>query len=71
MIIDVAVTPVLLPAGQPAVNYWIWADTPEDVRPADYSDYKYMYNEDGSITFMPQSNVALEQFLTKIRETYK
>ncbi len=44
MIIDVAVTLVLLPAGQPA-NYWIWADTPEDVRPADYSDYKYMYNE--------------------------
>lgn len=65
VIIDVAVTPVLLPAGQPAVNYWIWADTPEDVRPADYSDYKYMYNEDGSITFMPQSNVALEQFFNQ------
>lgn len=65
VIIDVAVTPVLLPAGQPAVNYWIWADTPEDVRPADYSDYKYMYNKDGSITFMPQSNVALEQFFNQ------
>ena len=65
VIIDVAVTPILLPAGQPAVNYWIWADTPEDVRPADYSDYKYMYNEDGSITFMPQSNVALEQFFNQ------
>lgn len=65
VIIDVAATPILLPAGQPAVNYWIWADTPEDVRPADYSDYKYMYNEDGSITFMPQSNVALEQFFNQ------
>lgn len=65
VIIDVAVTPILLPAGQPAVNYWIWADTPKDVRPADYSDYKYMYNEDGSITFMPQSNVALEQFFNQ------
>lgn len=65
VIIDVAAAPILLPAGQPAVNYWIWADTPEDVRPADYSDYKYMYNKDGSITFMPQSNVALEQFFNQ------
>lgn len=65
VIIDVAATPILLPAGQPAVNYWIWADTPEDVRPADYSDYKYMYNKDGNITFMPQSNVALEQFFNQ------
>ncbi len=62
IIIDVAATPILLPAGQPAVNYWVWADTPDDVRPADYRDYKYRYNEDGTITFMPQSDVALEQF---------
>ena len=53
VIIDVAATPILLPAGQPAVNYWIWADTPEDVRPADYSDYKYMYNEDGTARLFP------------------
>lgn len=65
VIIDVAATPILLPAGQPAVNYWIWNDTPENVRPSDYSDYKYMYNEDGSITFMPQSDVALEQFFAQ------
>lgn len=65
VIVDVSAAPILLPAGQPAVNYWIWADTPEDVRPADYSDYKYMYNKDGSITFMPQSNVALEQFFNQ------
>ena len=65
VIIDVAATPVLLPVGQTAVNYWIWADTPADVRPDDYSDYKYMYNEDGNITFMPQSDVALEQFFSQ------
>lgn len=62
IIIDVASTPILLPAGQTAVNYWVWWDTPDDVRPADYRDYKYRYNEDGTITFMPQSDVALEQF---------
>ena len=65
VVIDVAATPILLPAGQPAVNYWIWSDTPANVRPADYSDYKYMYNEDGSITFMPQSDVAFEQFFAQ------
>ena len=65
VIIDVAATSVLLPVGQTAVNYWVWADTPEDVRPDDYSDYKYMYNEDGNITFMPQSDVALEQFFSQ------
>ena len=65
VIIDIASTPVLLPARQAAVNYYIWYDTPEAVRPADYSDYKYMYNDDGSITFMPQSDIALEQFFSQ------
>lgn len=42
VIIDVANTPLKLPVGQVAVNYWVWADTPENIRPVDYSDYKYM-----------------------------
>ena len=37
-------------------------DTPEDIKPADYNDYTYMYNEDETITFMPQSSVALAHF---------
>lgn len=62
VIIDTLTTPILLPAGQVAVNYWVWYKTPEDVRPADYSDYQYMYKEDGTVAFLPQSDVALEQF---------
>lgn len=63
VIIDVPVAPAILPVGQEAVSYWIWADTDASIRPADYGHYKYMYNEDGSKTFKPQSKVALEQFL--------
>lgn len=62
VVYDVAKTPVLLPAGQPAVSGWTWNDTPSEIRPENYNDYKYMYNEDGTITFMPQSDVALGQF---------
>ena len=62
LIYDVAAAPVILPAGQVAVNGWVWMDTPEDIKPADYNDYTYMYNEDETITFIPQSSVALAQF---------
>lgn len=63
IIIDVTAAPVLLPAGQKAINYWAWADTDASVRPADYSSYVYTYNQDGSRTFYPESDAALNAFL--------
>ena len=65
VILDIAQTPILLPAGQEAVSAWHFFDTPEAIRPQDYSDYKYMYNQDGTITFKPQSDVALDQFFNQ------
>ncbi len=63
IIIDVTAAPVLLPTGQKAINYWAWADTNASVRPADYSSYVYTYNQDGSRTFYPESDAALNAFL--------
>ena len=65
VILDIAKAPILLPAGQEAVSAWNFFDTPEEIRPDDYSDYKYMYNQDGTITFKPQSDVALDQFFNQ------
>ena len=65
VIIDTPGTKVLMPEKMPVIDYWVWNDTPEDQRPADYTDYLYYYNKDGSITYMPQSDVALEQFLNQ------
>ena len=62
---DTPGAPGIMPAGEVVLDGWVWNDTPEDVRPADYSDYMYMYNEDGSVTYLPQSDVALEQFLVQ------
>lgn len=63
VIIDVTAAPVKLPAGQKAVNYWAWEDTDDSVRPADYSSYVYAYNEDGSVTFYPGTQAAMDAFL--------
>ena len=63
VIVDVAAAPVLFPAGQKAVSYWAWKDTPEGSRPVDYSTYIYAYNADGSRTFYPESDAALNAFL--------
>lgn len=65
IIFDKAKAPILLPAGQEAVCGWVYFKTPDESRPNDYSDYKYMYNQDGTITFKPQSDVALDQFLNQ------
>lgn len=63
IIIDVTAAPVKLPAGQKAVSYWAWAETDASVRPADYSSYVYAYNEDGSVTFYPGTQAAMDAFL--------
>lgn len=63
VIIDVIAAPVKLPAGQKAVSYWAWAKTDDSVRPADYSSYVYAYNEDGSRTFYPGEQAAMDAFL--------
>ncbi len=63
VIIDVAAAPVILPVGQKAVNYWAWANTDASVRPEDYSSYVYAYNEDGSVTFYPGTQAAMDAFL--------
>lgn len=65
VIIDVPNTKVRMPAGMKVIDYWVWYDTPSAIRPANNTDYLYMYNEDGNITYTPQSNVALEQFLNQ------
>lgn len=61
--VDVDKAPIIYPAGDRAFNYWAWAKTPQDSRPADYRSYVYAYNEDGSKTFYPQSDAALDAFL--------
>lgn len=66
VIIDVTAAPVKLPAGQKAVNYWAWEDTDDSVRPADYSSYVYAYNEDGSVTFYPGTQEAMDAFLNPV-----
>lgn len=63
IIIDVTAAPVKLPAGQKAVSYWAWAETDASVRPEDYSSYVYAYNEDGSVTFYPGTQAAMDAFL--------
>lgn len=63
IIVDVVTTPIKLPAGQKAVSYWAWAETDASVRPADYSSYVYAYNEDGSVTFYPGTQAAMDAFL--------
>lgn len=65
VIFDTPGAKVIMPAGMKVIDGWVWNDTPTEVRPADYTDYLYMYNEDESITYTPQSDVALEQFLTQ------
>ncbi len=61
--IDTAGAPLLLPAGVKAVNYWAWNDTPEDIKPADYSSYAYSYDASGNRVFNPSSEGALKAFL--------
>ncbi len=69
--IDIPISPIIYPAGQEAVSYWTWADTPEDKRPDNYNDYKYKYNEDKTITFMPQSDIALDQFFNQNKGNFQ
>ena len=64
VIVDTTAAPVKLPTGQRAVSYYPWAETPEGIRPADYSSYKYSYNADGSVTFYPASESAFKAFLS-------
>lgn len=66
VIIDVATAPVKLPAGQKAISYWAWSDTAASVRPEDYSSYVYAYNEDGSVTFYPGTQEAMDAFLNPV-----
>ncbi|MDO4664514.1 MAG: hypothetical protein Q4A59_06485, partial [Erysipelotrichaceae bacterium] len=66
VILDRAKAPIILPAGQEAVSAWHYFNTPVESQPKDaYSSYKYMYNQDGTITFKPQSDVALDQFFNQ------
>lgn len=60
--IDTEGAQVILPAGQTAINYWAWNDTPVDIRPDGYSSYKYIYNSDGNKIFYPESEAALKAF---------
>lgn len=60
--IDTTKSAILLPAGEKAYNYWPWAHTEEEIKPADYTSYVYSYNEDGSRTFYPESEGALKAF---------
>ncbi|MEF2824507.1 MAG: S-layer homology domain-containing protein, partial [Peptococcaceae bacterium] len=64
VIVDKTVAPVQLPVGQRAVSYYSWAKTPEAIRPADYSTYGYAYNADGTMSFYPGSEGALQAFIT-------
>ena len=59
---DTAGAQVILPTGQTAINYWAWSDTPKEIKPSNYSSYKYSYNSDGSKTFYPESEAALKAF---------
>ena len=61
--IDTTAAPIILPAGQRAVAYWAWDETPADVKPADYLTYEYAYNQDGSKSFYPGSFGALQAFI--------
>ena len=63
VVVDTTAAPVKLPAGQRAVSFYPWVETPEATRPADYSSYGYAYNEDGTVTFYPASQAALKAFL--------
>lgn len=69
--IDIPISQIIYPAGQEAVSYWTWADTPQDKRPDNYNDYKYKYNEDKTITFMPQSDIALDQFFNQNKGNFQ
>ncbi len=59
VIMDVAAAPVKLPAGQKAVSYWVWVETNPD---ESQSSYVYAYNEDGSVTFYPGTQAAMDAF---------
>ena len=65
IIFDIPATPIILPTGQEAASGWVHDETPDNLKPERYSDYKYMYNQDGTITFKPQSDVALDQFFNQ------
>lgn len=60
IIVDVVTTPIKLPAGQKAVSYWVWVETNPD---ESQSSYVYAYNEDGSVTFYPGTQAAMDAFL--------
>ncbi len=61
--IDTAAAPIILPVGQRAVAYWVWDETPADVKPVDYLTYEYAYNQDGTKSFYPGSFGALQAFI--------
>lgn len=61
--IDTVGAPLLLPPGVKAVSYWAWDETPEDIKPADYSSYAYSYDAAGHRVFHPSSEGALKAFL--------
>lgn len=63
VIIDTTAAPIKLPVGQRAVSYWPWAETPNNIKPADYSTYGYAYNADGTMSFYPGSEGALLAFM--------
>lgn len=60
IIADVVTTPIKLPVGQKAVSYWVWFETNPD---ESQTSYVYAYNEDGSVTFYPGTQAAMDAFL--------
>ena len=60
IIADVVTTPIKLPVGQKAVSYWVWFETNPD---ESQTSYIYAYNEDGSVTFYPGTQAAMDAFL--------
>lgn len=61
--VDTANRSVLLPVDLKAVSYWSWAETDASIKPVDYTSYVYKYNADGSKTFYPESEAALQAFI--------
>ena len=61
--VDDTSAPIVYPEGQRVVAFYAWAHTSKDNRPPDYYTYQYAYNADGSKTYYPASEVALNAFI--------
>lgn len=63
VIYDTVGAPAVLPAGVRAISAWPWVETPNNIKPTDYSSYAYSYDASGNRTFYPSSEGALKAFL--------